>query len=318
MDDFVTSPANTAAAIADAGLSGRAVPDRQSPPKAAQCVLPVWGYRFVRQFLEVGLPTLLAPGNVPALAAALPTRFIILSRIEDEDFIRHHPAFRRLCEVCETEIRLIDHLITGSNYSTTITLGYTEAVRAAGEDMLDTCFFFLVSDYIVADGSLASVLERMMEGRSGVLVGNFQVVLEDALPWLQEQLNRSPTSLAIPPRELLHWAFNHLHPTTLANTVNVPLSHNTHTNRLFWRVDGTTLLARFYLMHMICVRPETTDFIIGSSCDYSFIPELCSSKNVVVITDFDDYLVIETQARQHESRFFNTGALRPKSLHRPL
>src|SRR5947209_1817048 len=318
MDDFVTSPANTAAAIADAGLSGRAVPDRQSPPKAAQCVLPVWGYRFVRPFLEVGLPTLLAPGNVPAVAAALPTRFIILSRIEDEDFIRHHPAFRRLCEMCETEIRLIDHLITGSNYSTTITLGYTEAIRAAGNDMLDTCFFFLVSDYIMADGSLASALERIIDGRSGVLVGNFQVVLEDALPWLQEQLNRSPDVLAIPPRELLLWAFNHLHPATLANTVNLPLSHNKHTNRLFWRVDGNTLLARFYLMHMLCIRPETTAFTIGASCDYSFIPELCPSDNVEVITDSDDYLVIEMQPVQHEARFLQPGPLRPRALARTL
>src|SRR5262245_39672944 len=260
MDDVVTRPAKSAASVPDFATTSQPSRRRESPPRAVRCVLPVWGYRFVRQFLEVGLPTLLAPGNVPALAAALPTRFMILTRLEDEDFIRHHPSFRNLCEVCETEIRLIDHLITGSNYSTTITLGYTEAIRTAGNDMLDTCFFFLVSDYIMADGSLASALERMMDGRSGVLVGNFQVVLEDALPWLQEQLNRSPNVLAIPPRELLHWAFNHLHPATLANTVNVPLSHNTHTNRLFWRVDGNTLLARFYLMHMLCIRPETTEF----------------------------------------------------------
>src|SRR5436309_1187192 len=178
MDDVVAFTEKTAAAVPGAALSRQTSPRRQSPPKAIHCVLPVWGYRFVRQFLEVGLPTLLAPGNVPALAAALPTRFIILSRLEDEDFVRNHPAFRRLCQVCETEIRLIDHLITGSNYSTTITLAYTEAIRAAGNDMLDTCFFFLVSDYIVADGSLASVLTRMMAGTSGVLVGNFQVVLE--------------------------------------------------------------------------------------------------------------------------------------------
>jgi 2-polyprenyl-3-methyl-5-hydroxy-6-metoxy-1,4-benzoquinol methylase len=318
MDDVVAFPEKTAAAVPGAALSRQTSPRRQSPPKAIHCVLPVWGYRFVRQFLEVGLPTLLAPGNVPALAAALPTRFIILSRLEDEDFIRHHSAFRRLCEVCETEIRLIDHLITGSNYSTTITLGYTEAIRAAGNDMLDTCFYFLVSDYIMADGSLASALERMMDGRSGVLVGNFQVVLEDALPWLQEQLNRSPSVLAIPPRELLHWAFNHLHPATLANTVNVPLSHNKHTNRLFWRVDGNTLLARFYLMHMLCIRPETTEFTIGASCDYSFIPELCPSDNVEVITDSDDYLVIEMQPIQHEARFLQPGPLRPKALARTL
>ena len=105
--------------------------------------------------------------------------------------------FQRLATVCKTEIRAIDHLITDRNYSTTITLAYTEAVRAAGESMLDTCFFFLVSDYIMADGSLAGAVKRMQQGISAVIVGNFQVAEEDALPWLQEQAGRSasPASL---------------------------------------------------------------------------------------------------------------------------
>ena len=78
-------------------------------------------------------------------------------------------------------------------------------------------------------------------------------------------------------RELMRWALDHLHPMTLANMVNFPLCHSTHTNRLFWRVDDNTLIGRFYLMHMICIRPEITDFVVGSSCDYSFIPEMCPS-----------------------------------------
>ena len=44
----------------------------RAPPQAVKLLLPVWGYRFVRQFLECCLPTLLAPGNVPALAGTLP------------------------------------------------------------------------------------------------------------------------------------------------------------------------------------------------------------------------------------------------------
>ena len=32
----------------------------RSPPKAAKLLLCVWGYHYVRQFLEFGLPTLLA------------------------------------------------------------------------------------------------------------------------------------------------------------------------------------------------------------------------------------------------------------------
>src|SRR5208282_6172689 len=242
--------------------------ERRPPPKAVKVLLPVWGYRFVRQFLECGLPTLLAPGNVPALAAALPTEFVLLTSGEDEAYLREHAAFKELASICKIEIRLIDHLITDGNYSTTITLAYTEAVRAVGEAMLDTCFFFLVSDYIVADGSLGNALKRMQRGVSAVVVGNFQVSREDALPWLEEKLTFARHRLTLQSRELMQWALNNLHPTTLANTVNIPFSHNSHTNRVFWRVDGATMIGRFYLMHMLCVRPEITDFTIGSSCDY--------------------------------------------------
>jgi 2-polyprenyl-3-methyl-5-hydroxy-6-metoxy-1,4-benzoquinol methylase len=290
----------------------------RTPLKAAQFVLPVWGYSYVRYFLECSLPTLLAPGNVPAVVAALPSRFVILTSAEDAAYIREHPAFRRLAASCETELRLIDHLITDGNYSATITLAYVEAVREAGEAMLDICFFFLVSDYIVADGSLGNALRRMQKGISAVVVGNFQVAREDALPWLQEQLAGAEQALALPPRVLMQWALNHLHPVTLANTVNIPFSHNWHTNRLFWRVDGNTILGRFYLMHMLCVRPETTNFIIGASCDYSFIPEMCPSGLVEAIADSDEYLVIELQPIKHESAFLRPGPLAPQALARSL
>ena len=91
--------------------------------------------------------------------------------------------------------------------------------------------------------------------------------------------------------------------------------HNDHTNRLFWRVDNQTLIGRFYLMHMIAIRPELRDFIIGSSCDYSFIPEMCPSNNVEIVADSDDYLVIELQPQKSRSRNCSNQALRsPASL----
>jgi SAM-dependent methyltransferase len=292
---------------------------RRSSPRAVKLLLPVWGYDYVRQFLELGLPTLLAPGNVPALAQALPTEFIILTSLDDEPFIREHLAFKRLDAICPTEIRPIDHLISDGNYSTTITLAYAEAVRAVGEAMLDTCFFFLVSDYIMADGSLANALKRMQDGASAIVVGNFQIAREEALRWLRDKLRLAKQhSLALPPRELMLWALNHLHPATLANMVNIPFSHNSHTNRLFWHVDGNTILGRFFLMHMLCVRPELTNFVIGASCDYSFVPEMCPSGNVQAITDSDEYLVIEMQPRDHESAFLSPGPIKPRELAKSL
>ena len=91
--------------------------------------------------------------------------------------------------------------------------------------------------------------------------------------------------------------------------VNFPLCHSVHSNRLFWRVDENTLIGRFYLMHMVCIRPELTDFVVGSSCDYSFIPEMCPSGKVYVMTDSDDYLVVEMQKRSHERNFVRLGAV---------
>ena len=290
------------------------VADRRSRPTAIKVLIPIWGLRYTRQFLDFCLPTLLAPGNVPALAKMLPCTVVIMTSVRDELIIREHPVWHRLAKICHVEIELIDDLITGDNHSTTITLAFARTIRKVGAEMLDTCFILLVSDYLIADGALASVLARMQAGASGVLACNFQIVAEDAIPFLYRQIDSSKEDLSLSPRELLRWAFSHLHPATTANIVNLKLTHNEHANRLFWRVDENTLIGRPYLMHLIGVRPEVTDFMVGSSFDYSFVPEMCPSNNVAVITDSDDYLVVEMQPRDHEKNDVRLGPFEPKLL----
>lgn len=264
-------------------------------------LMPVWGYRFVSRFLEFCLPTLLAPNNLPALARELPCSFVLLSDESSIPLIQSHPAWRTLTHICNAEVQPVDDLITQANHTATITLAFERAIRQAGDAALSTCFIFLMSDYIVADGSLQKVLARIKEGATGVLVGNFQVSAEEAAPLLRAGRVPGSTEIAIKPRELMRWSLGLLHPATIANIVNIGLTHNAHTNRLFWRVDESCLIGRFYLMHAIAIRPEVTDFVIGSSWDYSFIPELCPSGKVVTLTDSDDYLVVEMQPRGYES-----------------
>ncbi|HTV26153.1 MAG TPA: hypothetical protein VMF32_00020 [Xanthobacteraceae bacterium] len=285
-----------------------AQPKAAAAPRGVKIVLPVWGRNFVNQFLDYGLPSLLAPGNVPAVAAAVPTEFLILTSTYDSDYIRGHAAFRRLSAVCPTILRPIDRLVTAGNHSTTLTLAYLEEIRATGEALVDTCFFLLTSDYIMADGSLGNALARMLGGARALTAGNFQVVREDAIHWLQKKsADAGGDCLSIAPRELMQWGLEHLHSVTLANIVNLPFSHNAHINRLFWRVDDRTLLGRFYLMHCLCVRPETPDFTIGASFDYSFVPELCPSGRVEIMTDSDEYLVVEMQPAEHEIGLLRLG-----------
>src|SRR5690242_7188340 len=214
---------------------------RRDPPKAIQLLVPVWGSSYTSQFLEISLPTLLSPGNLPTLAKALPCKLVFLTSSTDAADLNDHAAVHYLRSVCDVEISVVDDLITGDNYSTTITLAYARAVRAARDAMLDTCFFFMISDYIVADGSLANVLAQMRAAFSGVVAGNFQVVEESAKDSFFRTFDLGKPSMIVGSRDLMRWALDHVHPMTLANMVNFPLCHTTHTNRLFWRVDDNTL-----------------------------------------------------------------------------
>ena len=270
-------------------------------------LMAVWGEGHIHHFTQIGLPTLLAPGNVPALAAEYPCEFVFLTSTNDEEIFLEHPAVRALQKLCAVSFRPIDDLIGEGNYSTTVTLAYARAIQSCGEGMLNTYFIFLVSDYIMADGALRGLMKHIRDGRSGVLAGNFQVIHEDTGADLREAVDPDSHVLAIPPRRLMRYALEHLHPATVANTVNHEVSHSAHANRLFWRLDGNTLIGRFFLMHMLCIKPETTTFRIGSSCDYSFIPEMCPSGNVVVIEDSDEYLIVEHQGLGHEASFQQPG-----------
>lgn len=300
-----------------------------APPKSVCVLLPVWGREYIRQFLNYSLPTLLAPGNIPALAATLPCRFVAMTRTSDAHWLRQHSAWRRLSSYCSVDLLYIDDLITVGNHSTTITLAFQRAVMATGHEKCDTCFFFLVSDYIVADGSLAAVLRRMQAGASAVQTTNLQCI-DDALDGLfarflpaegaeagdlDDLWSHGGNPVAIfRPRELVSLALDHLHPAMLANTMDFPACHNSHTNRLFWQAGRKALVGRYFLMHMLCIRPETDTFTIGASCDYSFIPEMCPSGNVEAITDSDEYLAVEGQPRGHEWGFLRPGPLTAEGL----
>lgn len=300
----VDRPRHRRAGCADA--LGDAVPAAiRPPPVAAKLLLPVWGTRYVQQFIDLSLPTLLAPGNIPALAVRLPCELEFLTSSEDVELLRSSPALARLKSTCRVSVRIIDDLIVRSLHSLTITLAYARAIRAMGGAALDTCFFMLVSDYVITDGSLDHVLGIMLGGASAVQAGNFQMIDADwqgtTLPSLADGV------LALRPRELVRRALERLHPKTIANMADSPLSHNLDCNRLFWRAGPDALIGRFFLLHPICIRPERTDFVIGSSVDYSFVPEMCSPENVVTVTNSDHYLVVELQPLAHEAESIRLG-----------
>lgn len=279
-----------------------------------KCLLGLWGEKYIYDFLHYSLPSLLAEGNLPALAKEAELTFVFLTRSKDIPVFTKEPAFSYLESICKIEFMSITDLIVHGNYSTTLTLAYDRAIRHDGDQMLETYYIFLTSDYIMANGSMRGLLKYIHQGFSGICAGNYQVIEEQVTSILNQRIDQKLHVLEIEPRELVDLSLGYLHPVTMASFYSVGVTHNYQANRFFMRYDENTIAGRFYLLHMLCIKPETTSYRVGSSCDYSFIPEMCPSGNVAVITDSDDYLVVEMQPEKHELSFVQWGEYESKKL----
>jgi hypothetical protein len=59
-------------------------------------IVVVWGRRFCDYFLDYCLPSMLAPGNIPALRTALPSKFLVATRPDDWERMRATAIFREM------------------------------------------------------------------------------------------------------------------------------------------------------------------------------------------------------------------------------
>lgn len=267
----------------------------------------VWGEAYIARFAGLALPSFIAPGNLPALAEATNLEFVIMTRSSDIDFFDHHPTFRMLRAICPVRFVEIDDLITTGVYGVTLTLAYARPIIASGREMLDIHFVFMNADFVLADGSLRSLCRHIQSGRSIVLGPSFRATAEAVEPLLKAAVDKATGTLSITPREMAGLSLPHPHPTTIAKIVNQDLCHSTHPNQFFWRIDEQTLLGRYYLIFMLCLKPERIIKTINSFCDYALIPEMCPSGDEVVMGDSDDFFMLELQQRMQETEMLCLG-----------
>lgn len=209
----------------------------QDGPNAC-ILLGVWGEKYINDFLRLSLPSLLAPGNIPALAHAYRTKFVFLTRSYDIDTFKSNAGFQKLSMLCDIEFININDLLGISNYATVLTLAYDRAIKRTGTQMLKTYFIFLTSDFIMANGSFAGLMRQLEKGYSGICSGNFQVLQENMEPFLLHHVDATTHVMQIEPRELLKLSFKHLHPITMTSFCDQSLVHNYRANRFFYRQIG--------------------------------------------------------------------------------
>ncbi len=292
------------------------VPSNSRP--RAKFLTVVWGEAYIRRFVTLSLPSFLAPGNLPALAQATDLELVIMTRRDDVECFENHVSFRRLRTVCPVRFVGIDDLITTSVYGVTLTLAYARAVIASGSEMLNTHFVFMNADFVLADGSLRALCKHILAGRSIVLGPTFRAIAEAVEPRLEAAVDATSGVLAIPPRQLAGLSLPYPHPTTVAKIRNQGFCHSTHPNQFFWQVDDRTLVGRYYLIFMLCLKPERMVEAINCFCDYAFIPEMCPSGDEVAMDDSDDFFMLELQSRKQEMHMLRLGRETDEKIARSL
>jgi hypothetical protein len=277
-------------------------------------IVAIWGERYIDEFSRVSLSSYLAPGNLPALAAGADLEMLVMTSEASVKSFEAKPIFSIVRRHCPIRYIHIDDLITNGLYGVTLTLAYARGIRDSGAQQTDTVFVFMNSDFVLADGSLRTLLAKIETGARCVMAPSLRVSSEQTVPRLRAAVDDVSHTLSLPPREMVQIAFRGLHPTVVGKTVTQNLvSCSTH-NQIYWQVDETALLVRHHLIFMLAIKPEVPVGPINSYCDYGFVPELVPSGDFAILDDSDHFCMIELQARAQESEMLRGGDVSPAAI----
>lgn len=267
----------------------------------------VWGDRYVREFSQIALPALLASGNLPVLAQETDLEVLIMTQRGSVPFFDREPAYGALGALCPVRFIFIDDLIPGGNFGITLTLAYARGIRDSGEEQTSTYFIFMNADFVVANGSLRTLYWKIKEGHAAVFAPSLRVCSEPTATVLLDAVNPATACLEMGPREMVRIALKNLHPTVIAKTITQGLVRCNEYNHLYWQVDGSTLLARNYLIFVPMIKPERPMPPVNSYSDYGFVPELVPSGRMTALGDSDDFFMLELQRTAQENQRLRCG-----------
>lgn len=256
-------------------------------PSGWHIATSVWGTDYVELFLDVTLPSLLAPGNLPSLTSLESSLYEIYTTELDRSRIESSPVYQALCSLMATVIRVMEH--QNENKYIASSDCYRESLARAAHD--GKALLFLIPDMVLADGSLRSIAAIMASGKRVALNTGLRLVKETAVPILLESY-RSGTSLTIQPRQLVSLALDHLHYISTIHLYDGD-TPEFHPAGFYWKIPGEGFLLHCFHLHPVAVFPRENASFIGTIDD-----DLLDKSNLIdddlhVITNSDDFIWCE-------------------------
>ena len=261
----------------------------------ARVITYAWGDAYVEDLLSLTIPALLAPGNLPYLASQVPCEVVMLT--EERLFARvsDHPAIERIRTICPFKLIGLDDLITAPDkkYGMALTYALHRGFADLGAAMTDHWLIFLNADFVLAEGSLRTLLDHLVRGERLVASPSYCVVAKEAKPELLKRVDPKTRTLSMLPRDMAKLALAHRHNTIRSKTVNQSAFHIRYMEQFYWLLDDSTLLGHQMPVAIVGLRPESYVAEPNSYWDHGLMKEFCPTVEPDVIGDSDDFLMIE-------------------------
>jgi hypothetical protein len=252
---------------------------------------PVWGAGHLGLFLRIGLPSLLAPGNLPGLPHRTSSRYFIYTRPEDMGVLRASPAFRTLSELMPVAVLPIaGH---GADPHRLMSDCHMDTMHRA--DTAGAAAVFLPPDCVWSDGSMVRLQNLADGGKSVVHMSGIRLDRDSVLPELCE--HAAGGVLSITGRTLVGMGLRHLHPIALSHFWNEHAGGLMPAN-LIWSVPGEGLLLRCFHLHPLMVKSQVPFANFSSTIDDDLALHACpDASGDYVVADSDELLAFELSGR---------------------
>jgi hypothetical protein len=269
---------------------------------------PVWGRSFITRFLHMGLPTQLAPGNLPALPAGQCV-YHVFTPAADAKELRRSPVFQALQKLMPTVIEPIDYMYLPHSYAALVDCFNRGLERGCGEDC---AFLFLQPDVLWSDGSLAQVHRHLLNGKRAVLLAAPRVSAEGVRSRLEPAV-QADGRLTLTGRELTELLLQHMH--HLTRTYIWGPEGVRGVGQFFWLVGSDAMLIRTPMLHPLAVRPVDRSVRLWRYIDGDFVGRSCPNQaEIHVVTDSDEICAAEFSEDGYQEGIFS-GDLLPMSAH---
>jgi hypothetical protein len=268
-------------------------------PNGMYFLTPVWGEAYTRLFLDVAVPSQLAPGNLPGLRDPQQCRYLIFTTPRDAEVIVSDPKYDALSSVIPVEINLIEGVI-GLPHDT-MSACFRRGIAMADERGAASAF--LTPDLVCSDKTFTTLQRLVMQGWRVVHVTGIRLHKESAALALRERFLRGNV-IAVEPRDLMQLALRNLHPLATSSFWEEGEDDLLPSN-LYWRVGSEGILARCFHLHPILVFPERKQAPFFVTVDDDYVLSSCPDpSHDYVSRDSDEVLVVELSDLR---RYFRTG-----------